>query len=78
MEGGNTTGLDAVTGADTNSFNVKGGNNTINITADKSQKVNIYTVGGALVKTTTVESGSTSIPVSAGMYIVNGKKVVVK
>ncbi len=78
VEGGNTTGLDTVTGADTNSFNVKGGNNTINITADKSQKVNIYTVGGSLVKTATVEAGSTSIPVASGMYIVNGKKVVVK
>ena len=78
VEGGGTTGIDTVKGADSNAFSVKGGINTINITTGKAQKVNVYTVGGSLVKSATVEAGSTSIPVSGGIYIVNGKKVVVK
>lgn len=78
VEGGSTTGIETVEGTDSNAFSVKGGTNTIDITTGKAQKVNVYTVGGNLVKSATVEAGSTSIPVSGGIYIVNGKKVVVK
>lgn len=74
---GGATGIGSVeAGAD--SFSVKGGDNAININAGKAQKVNVYTVGGKLVKSSMVEAGSTSISVAAGIYIVNGKKVVVK
>lgn len=78
VNNGGTTGIGSVTGTDGDSFSAKGGNNTIDIYTGKAQKVNVYTVGGSLVKVATVEAGSTSIPVAAGMYIVNGKKVVVK
>ena len=59
-------------------FSVKGGNGVITVNADKAQNVKVYTAGGALVKNADVVAGETSIPVSAGMYIVNGNKVVVK
>lgn len=78
VENGGATGVDTVVGATGNGFSVNGANGAINITAEKSQKVNVYTVGGSIVKSTTVEAGSTSIPVASGMYIVNGKKIVVK
>ncbi len=59
-------------------FSVKGGNGTININTSKAQIVKIYTVGGTLVKSAEIEAGSTSIHVAAGIYIVNGNKIVVK
>lgn len=78
VNGGGTTGIGSITGTEDNGFSVKGGNGMIYVNAGKAQKVNVYTVGGSLVKSSTVEAGSASIPVASGMYIVNGKKVVVK
>lgn len=71
------TGISTVENA-ADKFSVSGGNGMININADKAQLVKVYTVGGALVKSADVKAGTTSIPVPAGMYIVNGNKVVVK
>lgn len=71
------TGISSVENA-AGEFTVNGGNGAISINADKAQTVKVYTVGGALVKSADVEAGATSLPVSAGMYIVNGNKVVVK
>jgi|GEM_PF-3948025 len=59
-------------------FSVKGGNGVITVNADKAQAVKVYTAGGALVKSEVVAAGETSISVAAGLYIVNGNKVVVK
>lgn len=59
-------------------FTVNGGNGMININSEKAQVVRVYTVNGALVKSVDVKGGATSIDVPAGMYIVNGNKVVVK
>lgn len=59
-------------------FKAVGGDNVIEINADEACDVKIYTVSGALVKTVRVEAGSTTLPVNAGMYIVNKNKVVVK
>ena len=59
-------------------FSVKGGNGVITVNADKAQAVKVYTAGGALVKSEAVAAGETSISVAAGLYIVNGNKVVVK
>ena len=78
VEDGGTTGIDSVTGTETGAFAVSGNNGAISITTDKALNVNIYTVSGNLVKSATVEAGSVSIPVASGMYIVNGKKVIVK
>lgn len=59
-------------------FSVKGGNGVITVNADKEQAIKVYTAGGALVKSEVVAAGETSISVAAGLYIVNGNKVVVK
>ena len=59
-------------------FAVKGGNGVITVNSDKAQNVKVYTAGGALVKNVAVSAGEVSIPVAAGLYIVNGSKVVVK
>lgn len=59
-------------------FKVSGSNGAIEISADKACDVKVYTTGGALVKAVRVEAGQTSLPVDAGMYIVNKNKVVVK
>lgn len=75
--GNEVTGISSVENA-ADEFTVNGGNGAISINADKAQNVKVYTVGGALVKSVDVEAGATSLPVSAGMYIVNGNKVVVK
>lgn len=75
--GNEVTGINSVEDA-ADEFTVNGGNGAISINADKAQNVKVYTVGGALVKSVDVEAGATSLPVSAGMYIVNGNKVVVK
>ncbi|MDE6633868.1 MAG: hypothetical protein K2J96_01220, partial [Bacteroidaceae bacterium] len=75
-DGGETGVNTAVKEADT--FSVKGINGALVITSDKAQKVNVYTIGGSLVKTTNVEAGTVTVPVAAGVYVVNGKKVFVK
>ena len=59
-------------------FKVSGSNGSIEISTDKACDVKVYTTGGALVKAVRVEAGQTSLPVNAGMYIVNKNKVVVK
>lgn len=59
-------------------FKVSGSNGSIEISAEKACDVKVYTTGGALVKAVRVEAGQTSLPVNAGMYIVNKNKVVVK
>ena len=71
------TGINTVENTD-GRFTVNGGNGMINITSEKAQVVRVYTVNGALVKSMDVKGGATSIDVPAGMYIVNGNKVVVK
>lgn len=55
-----------------------GGNGVIEISADKACNVKVYTAGGTFVKSLNVEAGNTSLPVNAGIYIVNKNKVVVK
>lgn len=74
---GSETGVNTVI-EDGNAFSVKGIKDALVITSDKAQNVNIYTIGGSLVKAMNVEVGSVTVPVAAGMYIVNGKKVFVK
>ncbi len=49
----------------------------VEINATQSVTINIYNVSGALLRTVTVD-GKTSIPLPAGTYIVNGKKVRVQ
>lgn len=56
-----------------------GGHGTISIHVTHPMSVNIYTIGGALVRTVSLTQSVTTLEgFNAGMYIVGGKKVFVK
>ena len=58
---------------------IQAGNGTITFAATVDSKVNIYTVTGTLASSVNVKAGSTeTINVPAGMYVINGVKVIVK
>ena len=71
------TGIDDVT---TNSgFAITGGEGCISIYADEPATVRIYTTGGQMVRVVSVDAGaSVSVSVPAGIYIVEGKKIIVR
>lgn len=70
---GESTGMDNTFAA----FAVSGGE-CIKVTALEAMDVAVYSVDGRLVSKVRVKEGTTTINVSAGMYIVNGQKVLVK
>ena len=58
---------------------VQAGNGTITFAATANRKVNVYTVTGTLVNNISIKAGNTeTINVPAGMYMVNGVKIIVK
>lgn len=58
---------------------VQAGNGTITFTATADRKVNVYTVTGTLANSVSIKAGNTeTINVPAGMYMVNGVKIIVK
>jgi hypothetical protein len=57
-------------------FSVKGGD-SIKVTALETQEIAIYSVDGRLVRKVRVNSGTTRIALPAGVYVVNGEKVMV-
>jgi len=72
-----TTGIGEV--QDAKGYSVYGGQGEIAIAAFSDVNVNIYTIGGAAVAKVQLSSGQTkAVPVAAGVYIVGGKKVVVR
>ena len=73
-----STAIETVNGEIVSGFKAKGSDNAIEIITDKACLVKVYALNGALVKSTRVEAGVTSLPVKAGMYVVNGAKVIVK
>lgn len=74
--GNETTDVSEVDAA-TDGVIVRGGNRTLMVTSDHSQTVNVVSVDGR-VSVYNVKAGTTHISVPAGVYIVNGKKVLVK
>ena len=59
-------------------FKAFGGNNLITVVSPRGV-VNVYNEAGALVRSVSVEEGKTAIyGFNAGVYIVNGVKVVVR
>ena len=70
-----TTDIDIVK---SNNISVVGGNNEIIVNSDKVQSVSVYTTNGKLVQVADIAEGENVISVNPGMYIVNGKKVIVK
>lgn len=60
-------------------FNVRGGNGCIELCAGTPQTVRIYSLSGTLVRQLNVAAGFTPITtLQPGIYVVNGKKVVVE
>lgn len=58
---------------------VRGGNGEILISSGKAQTMGIYSLSGQMVKQANVKVGeNVAVPVPAGLYIVNGKKIIVK
>ena len=58
---------------------VQAGNGSITFTATADRKVNVYTVTGTLANSVSIKAGNTeTINVPAGMYMVNGVKIIVK
>lgn len=63
----------------TSGTSVRGGNGEILISSDKTQTMGIYSLSGQMVKQANVKVGeNVAVPVPAGLYIVNGKKIIVK
>ena len=47
------------------------------MTALEAQEIAVYSVDGRLVRKVRVNAGTTAIALPAGMYVVNGEKVMV-
>ncbi len=73
---GTPSGISSIT---TSGTSVRGGNGEILISSDKAQTMSVYSLSGQMVKQANVKAGETiAVPVTAGLYIVNGKKIIVK
>lgn len=73
---GSPSGISSIT---TSGTSVYGGNGEILISSDKAQTMSVYSLSGQMVKQANVKAGENiAVPVPAGLYIVNGKKVIVK
>ena len=70
------SGISSIT---TSGTSVHGGNGEILISSDKAQTMSIYSLSGQMVKRANVKVGENiAVSVPAGLYIVNGKKIIVK
>lgn len=70
------SGISSIT---TSGTSVRGGNGEILISSDKAQTMGIYSLSGQMVKQVNVKAGeNVAVSVPAGLYIVNGKKIIVK
>lgn len=73
---GTPSGISSIT---TSGTSVHGGNGEILISSDKAQTMSIYSLSGQMVKQANVKAGENiAVSVPAGLYIVNGKKIIVK
>lgn len=73
---GTPSGISSIT---TSGTSVHGGNGEILISSGKAQTMGIYSLSGQMVKQANVKVGeNVAVPVPAGLYIVNGKKIIVK
>ena len=73
---GTPSGISSIT---TSGTSVRGGNGEILISSDKAQTMSVYSLSGQMVKQANVKAGeNVAVPVPAGLYVVNGKKIIVK
>ena len=76
--GGGTSAIEEVS-ADAPAFSVKGGVGEIIIISESNYgKVEVYALDGRVAAIADVTEGTTSVNVQHGLYIVMGKKVIVK
>ena len=74
---GKTTAVDNIQTA--SGYSITGGEGEILVRADKKETLAIYSIDGQQVAQVTVDAGTTkSVSVPAGIYVVKGKKVVVR
>lgn len=72
-----TTGLNGVT--DEKHVGVTGGEHSLTLHVDQPTQVRVYTADGRLVRTLSARAGLTTVSnLNAGIYIVNGTKVIVR
>ncbi len=69
-----TTGMEVCTVA----FRAYGAEGAVVVECAADMALSIYAATGALVEQTVVKAGKTSIALPAGVYVVNGNKVIVK
>lgn len=69
-----STGISAV---DEAVLGVRGGEQ-LTISALTSQKINVYAVDGRLVRSLNVAAGTTVVELPAGVYVVQGEKVIIR
>lgn len=76
---GSSTGISSIsTSASSGSF-VRGGKGEIVVLSDVAKRLPIYNLNGQKVMDVNVEAGvQQNIPITSGLYVVDGKKVVVK
>lgn len=73
---GTPSGISSIT---TSGTSVHGGNGEILISSDKAQTMSVYSLSGQMVRQANVKAGENiAVSVPAGLYIVNGKKIIVK
>jgi hypothetical protein len=72
-------GATGITGTTNNGLQISTGKGTITVKATTTQTVQIVSTNGALIANRTVQAGETvTINATAGVYIVNGIKMIVK
>lgn len=62
----------------TASLSVRGGSESIIVTATEATTINIYNISGSLVRSVKVPAGESVIGIAAGFYIAGGHKVIVR
>lgn len=72
-------GATGLHGQQTDNLSIYAANGTIYVDASQSQKVNIYSVDGRIIKTVELNIGQNSIAgIAKGIYLINKQKVVIK
>lgn len=77
--GGGTSAIEDVKADEAPAFSIKGGVGELTITSENELgKVEVYALDGRLAAVANVTEGTTSVSLQSGLYIVMGKKVIVK
>lgn len=75
---GYPTAIDGITADEANGY-VHGGKGEITVNSDRTTTVSVYSISGSKIADVKVEAGIVEhVSVEAGIYVVNGKKIVVR